>query len=54
MIYASHEMISSFAFRVKHKKIKKIKNDEPELKIIVGLGFTGCRGWSAKYGEQTT
>jgi len=54
-IYAGNEYLSSFAFEVKYKKVKKIKNNEPQLKIVVGTAITGgCRGWSASYGKRGT
>lgn len=55
VIYASNQYVPSFSFQVKHKKVKKIKDDEPKLKITVGVTFSGgCKGWSASYGKQST
>lgn len=55
VVYASNEYVPSFSFEVKHKRTKKIKANEPELKIIVGMTFSGgCEGWSANYGKQST
>ena len=55
IVYAEAlEQITYFYFPVKLSRSGKLSATEPELIITLGFGMSGCRGSSAKYGDQST
>ena len=43
--------ISNIYFPVELNKPRRLKGDEPEIKVTLGFGYKGCRGSFAQYGE---